>query len=241
MPFDDCKLCKQPSQLEKSHIIPASMHKILKNEGKNIAFSLPGKLKMKNQADLQEYLLCKTCEQKFSKFEQSVSILKPLWRRTNEGRNRHTIPAESTTAILKLVHSIFWRASVSSIITNFKFSALEEEELRIALNSDVVVELPRFPVRLDFFTYLRSIGSQQMMQSPFMHKFFPGVTYSAFVSFGIIFSMQAPVQNEVIDMEPYLIAGKEYTISAAPESIESWCIDVLDEVQQIAQNSKKRY
>jgi len=236
MPIAICELCKNCTQVKDSHIIPASMHKVLKdNNGKNIKFSLPGDLRMKNQRDLKEYMLCEDCEQRFSKFEQSVDILKPLWHNTNEGRRKYVIPAKSTNSILQLVQSIFWRASVSSTLSNFKLCENDEEELRLALLSGFPVKLPRFPVRLDFFTYLREIGSSKMMHSPFMHDIFPGSKYSTFVSLGIIFSMQTPQENDLFDLHPYLIAEEDYTISAAPYLVESWCVGVLGEAQKIGQ------
>jgi hypothetical protein len=236
-----CKLCKNPALLQDSHIIPASMHKVLKDKsGKNISFHLPGDLKMKNQRDLKEYMLCKECEELFSKFENSVNILKPLWKSTAEGKNPHTIPAKSVTSILQLAHSVFWRASVSKKIHNYKLPAADEELLRLALLNNSPIEPPRFAVRLDFFTYLRSIGSSNMMQSPFTHNAFPDSTYSAFVSLGIIFSMQSPAASEILGAGPYLSLGESYKISRAPILIEYPCVLILDEMQKIAKSSLKK-
>lgn len=237
MSISFCKLCKNPALLQDSHIIPASMHKVLKDKnGKNISFHLPGDLKMKNQRDVKEYMLCKNCEELFSKFEDSVNILKPLWKSSTEGKNPHVIPAKSVTSILQLAHSVFWRASVSERLNNYKLPATDEETLRLALLNNLPIEPPRFAVYLHFFSYLRSIGSSNMMQSPFTHNVFPDSTYSAFVSLGIIFSMQSPVASEILGPGPYLSTSESYKIARAPILIEYPCVLILDAIQEIAKN-----
>lgn len=237
-----CKLCHDSAELKSSHIVPASMHKILKDKnGKNINFSLPGNITLKNQRDLKEYMLCETCEGLLSRLEKhTIEILRPLWSSSREGRTHHVIPGGSTQLILQFVHSVFWRASVSTTLPKYKLPQSDEEVLRGSILNKIPIAPPQFAVRLDFFTYLRTVGSSNMMQSPGKYDAFPDASYSAFVSLGIIFSMQAPAASKVFNLGPFLAPGKDYKIMAAPPVIELPCIAALEEVRKIAlQHSRK--
>jgi len=230
-----CKLCLEPAQLKQSHIIPSSLHKILKDEGKNVRFVLPGTLTVKNQTDLKELMLCNDCEQEFSRFEKrTIELLRPLWKNTKSGQSSYTIPASSTSLILRFVHSVFWRASVSAMLPKYKLAPDIEELLRLSLLHDQPITPPALPVRLDFFTYLQKFDSQNIMQSPGLYEMHPGCMHSAFVTLGIIFTMISPISSEIFDLSPYVAVGVPYTISAGPLFIQAPCIAAVNEIQKLA-------
>lgn len=237
-----CKLCLNLSILQDSHIIPASMHRTLKDQsGKNIGFRLPGDLILKNQKDLKEYMLCKDCEQLFSVLEKrTIELLRPLWKSSQEGRRHSVLPRNSTSFVLQFVHSIFWRASVANLLPQYRLNQEDEEILRESLLNNSPVPPPRLAVRLDFFTALRDVGSANMVQSPGMHSAFSDASYSAFVALGIIFSMQSPYESQLFDLGPYVTPGRDYKIVAAPTIIAAPCNAVLEEVRQLAVQHQKK-
>jgi len=230
-----CKLCLKPAQLKQSHIIPSSLHKILKDEGKNVRFVLPGTLTVKNQTDLKELMLCNDCEQEFSKFEKkTIELLRPLWKSTKSGKFSYTVPASSTNMILRFVHSVFWRASASTMLSKYKLDVAIEESLRTSILHNESLNPPLLPIRLDFFTYLQKFDSQNIMQSPGMYEMYPGYMHSAFVTLGIIFTMISPKSSDIVDLSPYVSAGAPYTISAGPIFVQAPCIAAVNEIQKLA-------
>ncbi len=64
-----CRLCRQPKPLQDSHIVPEFVYKPLYN-AKHQLFGLAGTTKVKIfQKGVREKLLCKECEQQFSRYE----------------------------------------------------------------------------------------------------------------------------------------------------------------------------
>jgi len=236
-----CKLCLRHAQLRDSHIIPSSMHKMLKDkQGKNVRFVLPGKLTEKNQSDLKEPMLCDVCEGVFSRFEKTtIELLRPLWKSSRQGRMPYVIPGKSTDIVLSFVRSVFWRASVSTILPKYQLHPSEEDALRVSLLNKVPVAPKTFPVKLNFFSFLRRFDSSNIMQAPAMCDNFSDAKFSAFVSMGIIFSMQSPAITADCDLNPYLAAGEPYKIEVAPSVIAAPCIAAVVGAQEIAKRSAK--
>lgn len=235
-PLSTCKLCHNVDQLINSHIVPAALHRILKDQnGKNVRFVLPGEVTAKNQKDLQEFMLCKTCEIEFGKFEKrTIELLKPVWNMTNEGRKAYIIPAASSAWVLRFAHSVFWRGSVSTVLEKYKLAPELEERLRLSLLTDTPIEPPELPVRLDFFVYLRKFKSSNIMHGPAMYNVHPGMTHSGFSTMGLIFSMQSPTASDIVDLAPPLVAGQAYQIQTPPPLIQNPSIAAINESVKLA-------
>ena len=74
-----CKLCGTIGEIKNSHIVPNFILKMLKDDRKHQYALLPSLLTAESpnkpvQQGMREYLLCETCEQKFSKWENRFSI-----------------------------------------------------------------------------------------------------------------------------------------------------------------------
>lgn len=109
---DYCKLCNNYEQIQNSHVIPNFIHKWMKKTSYtgNIRTSEnPNKI---NQGGYKEYMLCSTCEQLFSKWENYFAEIhfKPL---INE-----SVVKNYNINLSKFVVSIAWRVLVSFKIKN---------------------------------------------------------------------------------------------------------------------------
>lgn len=113
-----CKLCMEEKELHNSHIIPEFLYKTLYDE-KHRFYEISTDKNIKNrhiQKGLRERLLCKECEQHFSKNERYASLV------LNGGQKLIAFP-EPPMVHFKSIHyakfklfalSILWRAGVSS-------------------------------------------------------------------------------------------------------------------------------
>lgn len=70
-----CRLCKQPSQLQLSHIIPSFVFKWLKDSSVTGFLRFGGKPDKRAQDGHKEYLFCNSCEQIISRYEQRFATL----------------------------------------------------------------------------------------------------------------------------------------------------------------------
>lgn len=109
---DYCKLCNNYEQIQDSHVIPNCIHKWMKKTSYtgNIRTSEnPNKI---NQGGYKEYMLCSTCEQLFSKWEDYFAKMhfKPLI--DEKVVNSYDIN------LSKSVVSIAWRVLVSFKMKN---------------------------------------------------------------------------------------------------------------------------
>lgn len=115
---DYCKLCNNYEQIQKSHVIPNFIHKWMKKTSYtgNIRTSEnPNKI---NQGGYKEYMLCSTCEQLFSKWENYFAEIhfKPCI--DEKIINNYDI------RLSKFVISIAWRILIS-FKNNDKFHKFE--------------------------------------------------------------------------------------------------------------------
>ena len=74
-----CKLCGTVGEIKNSHIVPNFILKMLKDDRKNQYALLPSLLTAESPSEpvqqaMREYLLCETCEYKFSKWENRFSV-----------------------------------------------------------------------------------------------------------------------------------------------------------------------
>jgi hypothetical protein len=66
-----CRLCRYPSELRESHIVPRSLIRLIRDEKLDDRFyALHQKVCKKIQDGPKEYLLCDNCEQKIGGFEK---------------------------------------------------------------------------------------------------------------------------------------------------------------------------
>lgn len=142
-----CALCFNERKLCKSHIIPEFVYKPLYNEDRRIEVLsvLPNRKDWQEQKGLWEYLLCETCEQKFSVWENYSR--KVLYGGTPiEGdQEGNLIRVRGLDyANFKLFQlSILWRSSVASLpfFERVKLGHHEEKIRLLLLNSSPAAAL----------------------------------------------------------------------------------------------------
>ncbi|QUM84424.1 hypothetical protein [Moritella sp. 28] len=151
-----CKLCLENEDIKKSHIIPNAFFKYMKNnKGRYREVSKEGN--KDNQVSYDEYLLCGSCELKFStEFESYVIdfILR------NPGSVGVCSESDSTNITLSNVDftklklfqmSILWRAAVSTLdfYKHVKLAPNIIELLRVNLDTLTPVEANVLPCFMD--------------------------------------------------------------------------------------------
>ncbi|MEO8231904.1 MAG: hypothetical protein ABI638_06455 [Ignavibacteriota bacterium] len=114
-----CKLCLKESELEYSHIIPEYFYKMMYDENHRfMEISLESEKLVKfYQKGAREYLLCKDCENKFSKYERYVSQF--FYHKELQGiehDSRSFVFQGLDYTFMKLFQlSILWRAAVTKL------------------------------------------------------------------------------------------------------------------------------
>lgn len=114
-----CRLCLSSSELRESHIIPASIIKLIRDETlDNRFYELHNQLNQTIQDGPKEYLLCDDCEQKISHYEKYFKEAIHLSRHGIEiMQNRQLAVIENIDyrKIKLFFLSILWRMSVSTL------------------------------------------------------------------------------------------------------------------------------
>ncbi|MBC3861773.1 hypothetical protein H8K32_06660 [Undibacterium jejuense] len=192
----ECKLCLSSVQkLKDPHIIPRSTHKFVKDQsGRNIRFVLPDiKLQLDNQSDLKEYMLCEACELKFSKFENiGITSLKKVWNNYSVKKG-YAFSSNEVIDISCLIHSIFWRASVSQLLSNFKLPIEQENLLQTSLNNGDAIQLPNLAIKISLLSNLKLDGyNNQLIISPWREKYVANIYASYFSFYGLLITMFDP-------------------------------------------------
>lgn len=193
-----CKLCQNNTFLCSSHIIPETFFKGVygkKNRAVPISLENPS-LKLVQQGD-REKLLCKKCEQKFSKWEKILkSDLVDIEHR-KDNRLRFTRIDENYFKVKNIQYkefklgilSILWRMSVASN-TDFSCYKLGEHEeiLREILMREELLDESRYPIivqRCEFFGH-------------FHH--------------GMIQNVSTENKNQILKNESFVIWGHYFTV-----------------------------
>lgn len=159
----ECKLCKKEFlSLQQSHIIPEWMYKPIysKNKNKNIHKLIEinptnfNKLKPV-QKGYREALLCKSCEEKLSRWEgkakknlEDISSRTSKYLKITKLNSRFTLVENiNYDYFKKFILSILWRMSVCSL-SQFKDVKLGvyEESLRILLNDNTEIGTFNYPI-----------------------------------------------------------------------------------------------
>jgi hypothetical protein len=114
-----CKLCLKERELEYSHIIPEYFYTPMYDENHRFMEISPQSEKAIkfNQKGVREFLLCKECENKFSKYERYVSQF--FYHKEITGikqDNRSFVFQDVDYTFMKLFQlSILWRAAVTKL------------------------------------------------------------------------------------------------------------------------------
>ena len=140
-----CRLCLQNKPLQRSHIVPEFMYEPIYN-AKHQIFAIKGKTKIRiEQKGAREILLCFSCEQQFSRYENYAAPA--FFRRTLQGeeqQGRVVLLRGLDYNLLKLFFlSVLWRFGVTSIdLLKGALLGPHEERLRqMLINEDPGDEL----------------------------------------------------------------------------------------------------
>ena len=202
--IEECKLCGEASELQNSHIIPEFLYTKIYTKKHNflpINSSTNNKLKFE-QKGYREYMLCKLCETKISRWESYLKkTLEEFVEPTNSNINIIRIEGFQLVSglnylFLKLaIVSISWRLSIAC--------AAQFSEYKLGLYQYKLREVLQNPSNLALSSYPTSISK----------ALFNGVFYSEVLSligrgrFGNNYIMQSIVLNGfMVDIK--LMEGK---------------------------------
>lgn len=113
-----CKLCGNAGEIKNSHIVPNFILKMLKDDRKNWYALLPSLLTAESPSEpvqqaMREYLLCETCENKFSKWEKLFSV---EYKQVLSKGAPFPTDYFKQDWLLRLALSFAWRAAQSFVI-----------------------------------------------------------------------------------------------------------------------------
>lgn len=185
-----CKLCLNPVDvLRCSHLIPRSTHVATKTGGKNVHVRLePASVVINNQKDLSEPMLCGLCEERFSVFENvAITELRFVCK---SAKANHTFSFDSIEPIVKFVHSVFWRASVSTMLVEYKLPSVTEESLRASLFTGNTICPPELNVTISLIPAFKKYGNKIII-SPWAELILDR-QISYFSVYGLLFRMIDP-------------------------------------------------
>lgn len=232
MPKTKCAMCYGEYDLMCSHIIPNSMHKDTKINGKNIK-TLTGsdEFNEKNQTDLKEYLLCFECEQILSKVEKNA--LSALAKVSLD--ETYYIESTHSEVVQRFVRSVFWRASVSSICKKYKLDTNSENTLRNYLHTSSTLSKDSFAIHISLIPAISLMGpsKRSVMIEPWVWETDCGkVGY--FTSGGILYQMTESIKNTNIKIESTLRKDNRYHIQYCDNQINNIFLNLLNEIKSKA-------
>lgn len=215
--FGKCALCLEEKELCKSHIIPKFTRNILNDKNEKVErFVTLTSSKNKNQfskaltQDLpKEYILCKTCEDHFGKFEK---YFKELYSDKNlKATHDETsiyIKEIDNFRIKHFILSIIWRISKSR--EHFKEMSLGEYENRIGalLKNPTLITTYKYPIYLislsDEDSKFQDIKLSQIIEYP-RKMIFEGFTTYRFIIYGLLWMIIITEKNELAKVRLPLI------------------------------------
>lgn len=105
--LEECALCLRDKTLQKSHIIPKFIGKIIKGNSQTLINGLNPEKNPKPQDITKEYLLCSECEQK-------ISVWENLFRKNliSTQKKNINLPVAYDSWMLKFMVSISWRVLI---------------------------------------------------------------------------------------------------------------------------------
>ena len=129
-----CKLCLRDLPLRKSHLLPAALYRLLRNDegGNPNPWIVQSGVEVQTSKQTTAHLLCAECEQRFSKqgehwlfanglqkdgtfpFAQALETQTPVLSNSSGSKVylASATPAVSVPALTYFAASVFWRASV---------------------------------------------------------------------------------------------------------------------------------
>ena len=160
MPTGMCKLCLQQRRLQESHLLPRALYRLARGSGTRgnqdpVAFTAKGSRSSSHQ--LKDYVLCRECEQLFSKKGEDYVMrlvtkrngqfpllekLRQAPTKTKRGDwsaySATETPEIDRATIAYFALSVFWRASVHS------WRDVEGDRVKIDLGTRYNEELRRY-------------------------------------------------------------------------------------------------
>lgn len=226
-----CALCLRATQecgaLQDSHIVPRSLQKRTKREGKNLRAVTPIDKFSWNVRDLKEHLLCYDCEKRINAYET------PALRALESAKISLCIQTADIGAVEGLIRSVFWRASVAvSTKPGYSLSSEHELKLRQHFASGTELEPLHFLTRVCVLGIAKLIpkNSSGFVAGPWRGPGVDGVV-SCFVVAGMLFCMY---ERPGAGSRSRLEAGRPFRIGY-PTADEQMVVDAL-----IAQFRKAR-
>ena len=151
-----CRLCNQFVQLQNSHIVPELFFEesYYSTRGKkNRVFHYAGYEGKgdEHQSPRKEHLLGKCCEERLSKWEDSMKrVLAALREDAHQGNQQCEVEIQKPMYVRLCLLSVLWRAHHSDFFT-VQLSVREEKELRRLLLDPTLDAVGRYPVRFKVF------------------------------------------------------------------------------------------
>jgi hypothetical protein len=182
-PTTVCALCKTPSILKSSHIIPNAYFKQMKDKtGKLVSFDMEEDTPVVTAQDSwQEYLLCEKCEGKLSTLETKwIRNLRKADVLFAKGHRVVELPDFDYDSFRTFLLSILWRASVTSHekFADIMLTAHDQEELRLAILAGSTTALGDWAVHIHKIVDRRGLlNFDQMMRQPEMVQALGAVFY----------------------------------------------------------------
>jgi hypothetical protein len=210
MNFEICALCREEAEIQNSHILPSAAHLHSKNSvGRNTMVEhRRGVVRLINQSDIKEPLLCFDCEQLISNFEGiAIKTCRLAWRHRTD--SFFEIPAAYISAMVKLAYSVFWRSSVSKIIQGYQLSEQIQSTLRQAFYTEILPEIPTLAISVSFFEVLDIPVTDRILFTPIAIPLSAMTEVHYFSMFGIVFRMNVPSAPFELEDEYFLRPEKQ--------------------------------
>jgi hypothetical protein len=160
MPRGICKLCLQEKDLQESHLMPRALYRMARGDstnGNQDPYVVTKKGRKQTSHQTKDYLLCRECEQRFSKncedyvmrlvtkrsgaFPLLEMLNRVLPTVTGPEWNMYSFADTSTIDRAKIAYfaiSVFWRASAHT------WEQTNGEKIRIDLGKKYIEEIRRY-------------------------------------------------------------------------------------------------
>lgn len=212
-----CRLCLQLKELQDSHLLPRGIYKVLRatHAGNPNPLVVTRESSRSTSKQLQDYLLCGDCEQRFNKMGETWMLLH-CYRQSGSFRLREllyaatpvlqnhgdlvyaaaSIPGISRDKLVYFGASVFWRAAVhewrmptTSINIKTNLSSYEDKLRRFLLGELPFPQQMVMAVRVSGLTSLLEtamVPDQQVDAGFDIHQFMiPGVEFALLVGSSI--------------------------------------------------------
>jgi hypothetical protein len=196
--FGICPLCNQTGELQLSHILPASAHRITKTAGRNVLTSFyKNVVDEKNQSDFKEKLLCFSCEQALSVIEGfAIQACRGAW--PHRKRPFYEIPEQAVHSLVAFAYSVFWRSSISKRFAAYNLGPDIERELKEAFWNKQFPSPPYLSVSMSFLMSKYPL-TERALFTPWVSELPAGIQVHYFSIFGLVFRLHIP--NALYEVE----------------------------------------